>query len=88
MNKQYVIQWKSRVNGRAGKGTKLFSREEAERLAAELNQEYPDIEHTVMEADLEAGRLVQAAGENLQEEPVEDAAKPEPALPRVLSLQE
>ena len=88
MNKQYVIQWKSRVNGRAGKGTKLFSREEAEKLATELNQEYPDIEHSALGADLEGGQPVQAAGENLEEEAVEDTAKPEPTIPPVLSLQE
>jgi len=41
----YVIQWKSLVNGRAGRGTKHFDREEAERLAEELNREYPQIHH-------------------------------------------
>ncbi len=41
----YIIQWKSLVNGRAGKGTKHFDREEAERLARELNREYPQIHH-------------------------------------------
>jgi hypothetical protein len=41
----YVIQWKSLVNGRAGRGTKHFDREEAERLAQELNREYPQIHH-------------------------------------------
>ncbi len=42
---KYVIRWKSKVNGRAGRGTKEFSREDAERLVRELNAEYPDIEH-------------------------------------------
>ena len=41
----YVIQWKSLVNGRAGRGTKHFDRDEAERLAQELNREYPQILH-------------------------------------------
>jgi hypothetical protein len=41
----YVIRWKSKVNGRAGRGTKCFERTEAERLAEELNREYPQIEH-------------------------------------------
>ena len=49
MNKKYVIQWKSNVNGRAGRGTKMFEKEEAERLAEELNREYPQIHHEVME---------------------------------------
>jgi hypothetical protein len=41
----YVIQWRSKVNGRAGKGTKEFDRAEAEQLAKELNKEYPQILH-------------------------------------------
>ncbi len=50
MRKTYVIQWKSKVNGRAGRGTKLFDRSEAERLVGELNREYPQIEHEAIEA--------------------------------------
>ncbi len=42
---KYVIRWKSKVNGRAGRGTKEFSHDEAQQLADELNHEYPDIEH-------------------------------------------
>lgn len=45
MSSNYVIQWKSKVNGRAGRGTKHFEQTEAERLAEELNREYPQIEH-------------------------------------------
>jgi hypothetical protein len=54
MNKSFVIQWKSKVNGRAGKGTRHFERAEAERLADELNREYPQIEHEVVGAEPEA----------------------------------
>jgi hypothetical protein len=50
MNKMYVIHWKSQVNGRAGTGTKLFDRNEAESLVAELNREYPQIHHEIWEA--------------------------------------
>jgi hypothetical protein len=50
MNKTYVIQWKSKVNGRAGRGTKLFEKQEAERLVEELNREYPQIVHELAEA--------------------------------------
>lgn len=39
MINSYLIQWKSTINGRAGKGTKLFDFEEASRLAAELNRD-------------------------------------------------
>jgi hypothetical protein len=45
MSSTYVIRWKSKINGRAGRGTKCFEREEAQRLAEELNREYPQIEH-------------------------------------------
>ncbi len=48
MTKTYVIQWKSNANGRAGRGTKLFSRDEAEKLVSELNAEYPQIHHEVL----------------------------------------
>ena len=48
MSSTYVIRWKSKVNGRAGRGTKCFERAEAERLAQELNREYPQIEHEAM----------------------------------------
>jgi len=46
MNNSYIIQWKSKVNGRAGRGTKRFEKEEADRLVEELNREYPQIEHS------------------------------------------
>jgi hypothetical protein len=53
MNKIYAIQWKSKVNGRAGRGTKLFEREEAESLAEELNHEHPQIEHEIVQVQPE-----------------------------------
>ena len=59
MNKIYAIQWKSKVNGRAGRGTKLFEREEAERLAEELNHEHPQIEHEVVQAQPEGAEASQ-----------------------------
>jgi len=43
--KTHAIYWKSAVSGQIGTGTKLFEKKEAERLAAELNEEYPDIDH-------------------------------------------
>ena len=51
MNNSYVIYWKSRVNGRTGRGTKQFTRAEAEQLARELNLEYPAIEHQAVRSD-------------------------------------
>ena len=52
MKKNYFIQWKSKVNGRAGKGSKLFDREEAENLVDELNREYPQIHHEMVSTGL------------------------------------
>ncbi len=43
--KTHTIHWKSTDNGRIGAGTYLFEKEEAERLAAELNRSYPGIQH-------------------------------------------
>lgn len=51
MSKNYVIQWKSKVNGRAGRGTKFFDREEGEELVQELNHDYPDIEHELVNTE-------------------------------------
>lgn len=57
MNNSYVIQWRSRSNGRAGRGTKRFDKEEAERLVEELNREYPQIDHEAVEAPGESTRV-------------------------------
>lgn len=43
--KTYAIHWKSTVSGSTGTGTKRFEKEDAERLATELNEDYPDIDH-------------------------------------------
>jgi hypothetical protein len=51
MSKSYVIRWRSKVNGRIGKGSRLFEKQEADSLAAELNEEYPEIEHEVVHAE-------------------------------------
>ncbi len=64
MSNKYVIRWKSKMNGRTGQGTKFFEREEADRLAEELNREYPQIHHEIAEVEVE---------ELPQEQPVEQA---------------
>jgi len=45
MKKTYVIYWKCTATGRVGTGTIFFDREHAKRLAAELNDSHPEIEH-------------------------------------------
>ena len=74
MNKMYVIHWKSKINGRAGTGTKLLEREAAEALVEELNREYPQIEHEIWEAERMTGETLSDADNKV--EPVE----PTPAI--------
>ena len=73
MSKSYVIQWKSTVNGRTGRGTKLFDWEQAQELADELNQEYPNIQHEAAEASFppEGAPANQSAERTEEAEPVE-----------------
>ena len=46
--KTHAIHWKCSLTGTIGTGTKLFEKEEAERLAIELNEDYPDIDHNAV----------------------------------------
>jgi hypothetical protein len=78
MSRSYVIQWKSTVNGRAGKGTKLFGLEEAQSLAEELNREYPGIHHQVIEAG-STGEGMDSGGRRELAEPLEIAEEAETA---------
>lgn len=73
MSKSYVIQWKSKLNGRAGRGTKLFDWDEAVDLAEELNAGYPDIQHEVVAFSPEESPVAIAA-----EAESESAALPAP----------
>jgi len=65
MEKRFVIAWKARTGERAGLGKRLMTREEADDLAAELNADYPEFEHSVAESEAE-GRPI--------------AVMPEPAI--------
>ncbi len=81
MSDSYVIQWKSKVNGRFGRGTRTFSRSEAEELTNELNAEYPDILHEAVPARPPGGAGTKNAENDQPEtEPEDEAArKPVPA---------
>ncbi len=81
MSNRYVIQWKSKVNGRAGRGSKLFERSEAERLVEELNREYPDIVHEVVESRMDTPSAESAERQTgpEQQQPERSQSKPEPA---------
>ena len=86
MSMKYVIRWKSKVNGRAGRGTKEFSLEEGEQLVEELNRDYPGIEHELMRAPpAEAPPAVPLAEEPVQEqEPQPQEAQTHASAPRPL----
>jgi hypothetical protein len=43
--KRYKVSWKSKVNGRSGKGSFTFEKAEAEEICRGLNFDYPDIIH-------------------------------------------
>ena len=49
MKNTFVIAWRSATSERSGRGKKLMTREEAETLAAELNQDYPAFIHEVVD---------------------------------------
>ena len=48
--KTHIIRWVSSVTGGIGAGKTLFEKEDAERLAEELNSNYPDIDHKAVPA--------------------------------------
>ena len=64
MSSTYVIQWRSKLNGRAGRGSKHFERAEAERLAEELNREYPQIEHAAVKLSAQSSKPSLNTAEN------------------------
>jgi hypothetical protein len=49
----YVIKWNSLVNGRAGKGTRHFEKQDAQQLVQELNRDYPQIQHEAVAVEPE-----------------------------------
>ncbi len=66
MSKTYVIQWKSKINGRAGRGTKHLSLQEAENLVYELNREYPNIHHELLDSQSTGLEQPESPAEPLQ----------------------
>ena len=89
MNKKYIIQWKSKVNGRAGRGTKLFDWEEARRMVEELNQEYPQIEHEMRETSNHLGEhSAQTAELNHEDQSLKPSGPSSEESPSVLSFRE
>jgi hypothetical protein len=85
MNNSYVIQWKSKVNGRAGRGTKRFDKDEADRLVEELNREYPQIEHQAVSAP-EMEPHAEEAPAVVEEAVIEESATPAAVGTEMLSI--
>jgi hypothetical protein len=52
--KEYAIHWKCLMTGTIGTGTKRFEKEEAQRLAKELNESHPEIVHEAVIPSLPA----------------------------------
>lgn len=74
MSKSYVILWKSKINGRAGRGTKRFSLEEAATLVNELNREYPNIHHELLDSETPGLEQPESSAETNQS-PVETSSE-------------
>ena len=49
MKKTYAISWTSRIGPAAGQGKRRFGQEEAQKLADELNREYPGFIHEAVD---------------------------------------
>jgi hypothetical protein len=46
----YIIAWKRRDgHGKPGQGKLRMTKEEAEKMAHDMNAEFPNVEHTVIE---------------------------------------
>ena len=89
MQNTYVIAWKSKDEPRFGQGKKLLTREEAERLAEELNQDYPAFIHEAI--NLAAPAEGPAPPDNIitpefASPVVSEAAAPEEPLPAMAAL--
>lgn len=61
MKKTYAISWRSRIGPAAGQGKRRFEREQAERLAEELNREYPGFIHEAVNTFEEESAALPAA---------------------------
>jgi hypothetical protein len=61
MDKTHAIIWWAPSRGSSGMGTKRFSKEEAETLAARLNEEHEDLLHRAINTEGEDPAAVLAA---------------------------
>ena len=48
MEKTYIITWKRKSHAASGRSKGVFTREEAEQLAEELNRDHPDFIHEAL----------------------------------------
>jgi|KBSMisStandDraft_5_1062788.scaffolds.fasta_scaffold79090_1 hypothetical protein len=59
--KTHVIHWRCRISGKTGIGAILLEPEEADFMAKELNEEFPDIQHEAQLAEKATLRSVAIA---------------------------
>ena len=85
MSKKYIIHWKSKVNGRAGRGTKLFDREEGEDVVQELNRDYPGIQHELINIE-EGGESLNSPAPHPTVEPTLEESEAPAQNPHVTSF--
>jgi hypothetical protein len=61
MNNSFAILWTATQPGRSGLGTRRFSKNEAEELAKQLNEEHPEFLHRAIDLTCEDPAVVLAA---------------------------
>lgn len=75
MNNTFVIAWRSKAEPRMGQGKKRMTREEAESLSVQLNQDYPGFVHHPVDLDpqAQANGIVEVDFRSANEEPEREA---------------
>jgi hypothetical protein len=77
MENNFVIAWRSKSEPRWGQGKKLFTREEAQALADEMNRDYPAFFHEPL--NLAASETTPAPEPAIIQ--IDFTAEPEEAIP-------
>jgi hypothetical protein len=80
MENTYVIAWRSKSEPRWGQGKKLLSRNEAETLVAELNQDYPSFVHAALNVSPAAAEISNTSIINVDFQPAAEMSEREAVL--------
>ena len=73
MDKTYAIVWTATQRDRSGIGTRRFSKDEAEALASQLNEEHREFLHRAIDMGTEDPAVVLAAMRSALAEPPREA---------------